>query len=214
MLCSVDSSGRIEAKWKRGPGSRVMSHAAYGAVRVLRRPADRGWDLLSFILSMLTTSPPHPVSSSLSPHHSLGRRRSSPSLLDADPVPPPQPAVPQQLPTQSMIVAVVSRILQWLHLQPQHTFSWSNPPSPRSSTEKLVLPLSASSQKTSFTDVPSHESPTHHFPSVMLPHFFGFSFTDSVSGAYSHCLRHMYAACIYCSCVLLHLDSSNYSRVA
>ncbi|EKM80104.1 hypothetical protein AGABI1DRAFT_113326 [Agaricus bisporus var. burnettii JB137-S8] len=68
-----------------------------------------------------------------------------------------------------MIVVVVSRILQWLHLQPQHSLSWPSPPSPRSSTEKLVLPLSASSQKTSFTDVPSEESRTHHFPSVHAP---------------------------------------------
>jgi hypothetical protein len=135
--------------------------------------ACRSWLGSPFFYSlMLSTSPPRPVSSSLSPYHSLGRRRSSPSLLGADHDPPPQPAVPQHLPTQSMIVAVVSRILQWLHLQPQHTLSWSNPPSPRSSTEKLVLPLSASSQKTTFTDVPSQESPAHHFPSVILPHFF------------------------------------------
>lgn len=164
MLCSVDSSGRIEAKMEAMAESRVMSQTAYGSARVCRSGTGS-----PFFYSLMLASAPRPVSSSLSPHHSLGRRRSSSSLLDAaSDQQPLSTAVSHHQPTQSMIVVVVSRILQWLHLQPQHSLSWPSPPSPRSSTEKLVLPLSASSQKTSFTDVPSEESRTHHFPSVSV----------------------------------------------
>ncbi|KAF9464487.1 snare associated Golgi protein-domain-containing protein [Collybia nuda] len=121
-------------------------------------------------------SPPPPQS--LSPHHtsstnlrsaltfnSLGRRRSS-SFLQAtlaDDPPPPPPAQDQSpplsiepittsSPSPSMLVIFASRFLEWMHVQPKHTFSWSTPSSPRSSTDDYVLPLSASAHTTSFGD--------------------------------------------------------------
>jgi hypothetical protein len=69
-----------------------------------------------------------------------------------------------------MIPVLASRVLQWLHLQPEHTLSWSNPSTPRSSSDDFVLPLSASSQKTSFGNVTSEKPPSalHRFPKVRL----------------------------------------------
>lgn len=125
---------------------------------------------------MLSVSSPPPTrhhSSSLNPHHSLGRRRSSSCLQSSPPmrIPEAVPAVVQQdSPKASIVVVLASRILQWLHLQPEHTFSWSNPSTPRTSTEEYILPLSASAQKTSFGDVTTEKPPTlvHHFPSVCI----------------------------------------------
>ncbi|KAF9446930.1 hypothetical protein P691DRAFT_793978 [Macrolepiota fuliginosa MF-IS2] len=70
-----------------------------------------------------------------------------------------------------MIFVVASRVLQWLHLNPEHGLSWSNPSTPRSSSDDFILPLSASAQKTSFGNVTSEKppSPVHHFPSVHFP---------------------------------------------
>jgi hypothetical protein len=93
--------------------------------------------------------------------HSIGRRRSSsfihtdsqqqpssqPPPLTIDPVSP----IPTT-PSPSMLVIIASRFLEWFHLQPKHTFSWSTPSSPRSSNDDYVLPLSASAHKTSFGD--------------------------------------------------------------
>lgn len=174
-----------------------------------------------FYSPMLFLSPSSPHhSSSLSPHHSLGRRRSSSSLVfqhphSTTPTPQEQPApaaVPTQSPTQSMIVVLASRILQWLHLQPEHTLSWSNPSTPRSSTEELVLPLSASSQKTAFGNVTNEKpsSSVHHFPSVCPS-----SFNSSLPlihalfvGACSNCFSDMSIANINGSRFLLHVHPS------
>lgn len=112
-------------------------------------------------------------SSSLNPHHSLGRRRSS-SCLQYPPLMDIQEAVPAVVqpdsPKASMIVLLASRILQWLHLQPEHSLSWSNPSTPRTSSEEYILPLSASAQKTTFGDVTAEKVPipVHHFPSVCI----------------------------------------------
>ena len=96
--------------------------------------------------------------------HSLGRRRSSSFVhSDSDSSTPPSSSPPQPpaltidpvspvTQTPSMLVIIVSRFLEWLHLQPKHTFSWSTPSSPRSSADDYVLPLSASAHKTSFGD--------------------------------------------------------------
>jgi len=110
----------------------------------------------------------------------LGRRRSS-SCLQLSPVPtsappiqphPPatDPVVPASSP--SMLVIVVSRFLEWLHVQPKHTLHWSTPSSPRSSTDEFVLPLSASAHPTVFVHEKQFEKshPSHNwfqgFPSV------------------------------------------------
>ena len=98
--------------------------------------------------------------------HSLGRRRSSSFVhIDSDSSSPPSSSPPQppaltidpvspssQPPSPSMLVIIASRFLEWLHLQPKHTFSWSTPTSPRSSVDDYVLPLSASAHKSSFGD--------------------------------------------------------------
>ncbi|KXN89641.1 hypothetical protein AN958_05508 [Leucoagaricus sp. SymC.cos] len=123
---------------------------------------------------MPTAPPALSLASSLKPTPTLGRRRSSPCLAsDAHSSPaPPAPAVPPENPKQStMIVVLASRILQWLHFQPEHPLSWSNSSTPRSSTDEPVLPLSASSQKTTFGNVTSENAPSspHHFPSVHAP---------------------------------------------
>ncbi|KAF8639986.1 hypothetical protein AX17_001232 [Amanita inopinata Kibby_2008] len=95
--------------------------------------------------------------------NTLGRRRST-SCLSSDPSPavPPAPLQPTLAPAQrdssdpdlpptpSMLSLIASRILDWLHFQQEHARSWSTVTTPRSSTDELVLPMSASSQKTSF----------------------------------------------------------------
>ncbi|KAG5649007.1 hypothetical protein DXG03_000356 [Asterophora parasitica] len=58
-----------------------------------------------------------------------------------------------------MLVLIVSRFLEWVHVQPKQHLSWSTPSSPRSSAEDFVLPLSASATKTSFGDQVHQESP-------------------------------------------------------
>ncbi|KAF5363815.1 hypothetical protein D9756_000439 [Leucocoprinus leucothites] len=126
---------------------------------------------------MPAPSPNSSLASSLKPAPTLGRRRSSSCLADdTDPGPVTAASVPSAAPAENsreptMIVVLASRILQWLHFQPEHSLSWSNPSTPRSSTDDLILPLSASSQKTSFGNVTTENppSPAHHFPSVHAP---------------------------------------------
>lgn len=91
----------------------------------------------------------------------LGRRRSA-SNLQLDPpqeapkaqqrTQPDQPDAVQPSNQSSMLVIIVSRFLEWLHVHPNHSSGWSTPSSPRSSTDDLVLPLSASAQKNSFPE--------------------------------------------------------------
>lgn len=87
-------------------------------------------------------------STTLRPPHSLGRRRSSSfdsASLTIDSTVSTTPPHPP-----SMLVIIASRFLDWLHLQPKHSFSWSTPSSPSSSADDYVLPLSASAHQTSF----------------------------------------------------------------
>ncbi|KAF9057627.1 snare associated Golgi protein-domain-containing protein [Panaeolus papilionaceus] len=44
----------------------------------------------------------------------------------------------------------LSILIQWLHVPQKHAFSWSTPSTPRSSSDDLVLPLSASATTVSF----------------------------------------------------------------
>lgn len=53
----------------------------------------------------------------------------------------------------SMLAIIASRILEFLHVSPKHSLQWSTPSSPRSSTDEYILPMSASSQQTTFGDV-------------------------------------------------------------
>jgi hypothetical protein len=111
----------------------------------------------------------------------LGRRRSS-SLSYSSPEESSPPAdTPVQIddsppPSPSMLFIVASRILQLLHVQPKHFSSWSDPSSPRSSTDEFVLPLSAPSTPTSFTHAfPEKPSlkPQQWWPSsVRFPFYF------------------------------------------
>ena len=64
----------------------------------------------------------------------------------------------------AMLVVVASRILHALHIPNDDHRPWSPPSSPRPSTDHLVLPLSASSHKTTFPP----ENPLH-FPPVHAP---------------------------------------------
>jgi len=94
--------------------------------------------------------------------NTLGRRRSM--SLEQTPV---SSSVPQSVPTPvektvchipsspppSMLAIVASRLLELLRVSPKHSLSWSSPSSPRSSTDEYILPMSASSQQTTFGDV-------------------------------------------------------------
>lgn len=53
----------------------------------------------------------------------------------------------------NMFAIIASRCIELLHASPKHSLQWSTPSSPRSSTDDYVLPISASSQQTTFGDV-------------------------------------------------------------
>ncbi|KAH7887682.1 hypothetical protein F5I97DRAFT_1966205 [Phlebopus sp. FC_14] len=79
--------------------------------------------------------------------NTLGRRRSSSLVLPPSPAPSP----PSSSPAPSMLAVIASTCLGLLRV-PNHPIS-STPSSPLSTVEDdLVLPLSASSQQTSFSD--------------------------------------------------------------
>ncbi|EGO27578.1 hypothetical protein SERLADRAFT_446813 [Serpula lacrymans var. lacrymans S7.9] len=96
----------------------------------------------------------------------LGRRRSS-SLVHLRPSTLPQPShpaplqpndisprVPSPQPSPSMLAVLASRCLDLLHVPKNHSVMSSGPSSPHSiSDEDSILPISASSQQTSFGDV-------------------------------------------------------------
>jgi hypothetical protein len=93
-------------------------------------------------------------STNLRPALSITTRRRSTSLG-----PPPDrtattPPSPIDNPSQpSMFAVVASRFLHLLHVSSKHSLHWSTPSSPNSSSDEYVLPMSASSQQTSFGDV-------------------------------------------------------------
>ncbi|KAH7920166.1 hypothetical protein BV22DRAFT_1107823 [Leucogyrophana mollusca] len=126
--------------------------------------------------------------------NTLGRRRSS-SLVSLPPQAsePSSPAVsqphydsplrvssPESLSSPSMLAVLASRCLDLLPVPRRHSINWSTPSSPHSSGEdEHVLPVSASSQQTSFGDVlgekgatRSHlwwrRSPSFHAPIVLV----------------------------------------------
>jgi hypothetical protein len=110
-------------------------------------------------------SPPPTRHRASSIRSALSRRRSSSCLTET--TPPLAPLTIDPLPPQpSMLVIVAARFLEWLHLQPKHSFSWSTPSSPRSATDEYVLPLSAS---TFADDKPPFSHPSRPSLSVRSP---------------------------------------------
>ncbi|KAG1768142.1 hypothetical protein EDD22DRAFT_949640 [Suillus occidentalis] len=102
--------------------------------------------------------------------NTLGRRRSSSLVLpiqQSEPSTPSTPSVdkshlePSQilaspLPDQkpSMFAVIASRFLDLLHVPTTHSINWSTPSSPQSTVhDEFVLPISASSQQTTFSDI-------------------------------------------------------------
>ncbi|KAG1788392.1 hypothetical protein EV424DRAFT_1311649 [Suillus variegatus] len=103
--------------------------------------------------------------------NTLGRRRSSSLILpiqQSEPSTPSTPSVdkshlepsPQILaspePDQkhSMFAVIASSFLDLLHVPTTHSINWSTPSSPQSTVQdELVLPISASSQQTTFGDI-------------------------------------------------------------
>jgi hypothetical protein len=107
--------------------------------------------IAGYFTTMQGLSPPPPTRHRASSIRSALSRRRSSSCLN-DPTPPP-PLTIDPIPSQpSMLVIIAARFFEWLHLQPKHSFSWSTPSSPRSSTDEYVLPLSASAHKPTFGD--------------------------------------------------------------
>ncbi|KIM68778.1 hypothetical protein SCLCIDRAFT_105212 [Scleroderma citrinum Foug A] len=110
--------------------------------------------------------------------NTLGRRRSLslalPVVLQGDenasPL-TPQPAAASSSPTppvsqSSMFALIASKCIELLHVPREH--DWSTPSSPyASSVDDLVLPLSSSSQKTTFGDISNEKqsSKSHHLTS-------------------------------------------------
>ncbi|KAG1866547.1 hypothetical protein DFJ58DRAFT_862446 [Suillus subalutaceus] len=122
--------------------------------------------------------------------NTLGRRRSSslilpiqksepstPSLEDSSHLEPSQLLAspePDQKPT--MFAVIASTFLDLLHVPTAHSISWSTPSSPQSTVQdEFVLPISASSQQTTFGDISNDQNapPTHarwwRPPSVHAP---------------------------------------------
>ncbi|KIK48953.1 hypothetical protein CY34DRAFT_70932 [Suillus luteus UH-Slu-Lm8-n1] len=102
--------------------------------------------------------------------NTLGRRRSSSLVLpiqQSEPSTPSTPSVdkshlePSQilaspLPDQkpSMFAVIASSFLDLLHVPTTHSINWSTPSSPQSTVhDEFVLPISASSQQTTFSDI-------------------------------------------------------------
>jgi len=99
--------------------------------------------------------------------NTLGRRRSSslaklPVVLQSDETSSPltpQPAAAGNSPTPSvsqpsMFALIASKCIELLHVPREHPINWSTPSSPYASNDDdLVLPLSTSSQKTTFGDI-------------------------------------------------------------
>ncbi|KAL0949490.1 hypothetical protein HGRIS_009544 [Hohenbuehelia grisea] len=128
----------------------------------------------------LPPEPPHgrlrasSTSTSLRPLNlaSLGRRRSSSNLqlpqsesTASSPALSPVSITPTSTPpseqeqdpshsssSTSMLLLLASRVLDWAHVHPKHSLSWSTPSSPRSSVDEFVLPLSAPPTQTTFGD--------------------------------------------------------------
>ncbi|KAG1815482.1 uncharacterized protein BJ212DRAFT_1272600 [Suillus subaureus] len=121
--------------------------------------------------------------------NTLGRRRSSSLVLPIQKSEPSTPSVdsshlkPSQLlaspePDQkpSMFAVIASTCLDLLHVPTAHSINWSTPSSPQSTVQdEFVLPISASSQQTTFGDIfNDQDAPRMHArwwrpPSVHAP---------------------------------------------
>jgi hypothetical protein len=98
--------------------------------------------------------------------NTLGRRRSSSLVLPLQQSEPSTPSTPQSHfePTQiiaspeqaqrPMFTVIASGFLDLLHVPVRHPINWSTPSSPQSAVQdESLLPISASSQQTTFGDV-------------------------------------------------------------
>lgn len=99
--------------------------------------------------------------------NTLGRRRSSSLILPPQHSESSTPSTPQSHfePTQlfaspqssqspSMFTVIASGFLDILHVPIRHSINWSTPSSPQSVVhDESLLPISASSQQTTFSDV-------------------------------------------------------------
>jgi hypothetical protein len=102
--------------------------------------------------------------------NTLGRRRSSSLVLpiqQSEPSTPSTPSVdkshlepsqilasPQPDQKHSMFAVIASSFLDLLHVPTTHSINWSTPSSPQSTVhDEFVLPISASSQQTTFSDI-------------------------------------------------------------
>lgn len=110
--------------------------------------------------------------------NTLGRRRSSSLVLPiqkSEPSTPSTPSLdrshlePSQLlaspePDQkpSMFAVIASTFLDLLHVPTSHSINWSTPSSPQSTVQdEFVLPISASSQQTTFGDIFNDQDAPH-----------------------------------------------------
>ncbi|KAH7914185.1 hypothetical protein BJ138DRAFT_1110765 [Hygrophoropsis aurantiaca] len=143
--------------------------------------------------------------------NTLGRRRSSSLVLpppqQSEPSSPvvaePQPdsplrvSSPESLSSPSMLAVLFSRCLDLLPVPKRHASNWSTPSTPHStSDDEHILPVSASSQQTTFGDVfnekdatRSHmwwrHSPSFHAPVVMVMLLFPLSTAIVLSALYT-----------------------------
>ncbi|KAG2141767.1 uncharacterized protein EDB93DRAFT_1294199 [Suillus bovinus] len=122
--------------------------------------------------------------------NTLGRRRSSSLILPIQQSEPSTPSVdishlepspqilasPQPDQKHSMFAVIASSFLDLLHVPTTHSINWSTPSSPQSTVQdELVLPISASSQQTTFADILNdNDAPRTHArwwrpPSVHAP---------------------------------------------
>ncbi|PPQ98549.1 hypothetical protein CVT24_004040 [Panaeolus cyanescens] len=80
----------------------------------------------------------------------LGRRRSTSQLSTTQPTTTTTTTTTKEDSNPKKMDSFLSNLIQWLHVPQKHSFSWSTPSSPRSSSDDLVLPLSASATTVTF----------------------------------------------------------------
>lgn len=128
--------------------------------------------------------------------NTLGRRRSSTSLvlpvLQSDTPTTPQPPAASSSPTPppsqpSMFALIASKCIELLHVSKKHSIDWSTPSSPyASSDDDLVLPLSSSSQKTTFGDISDEKQSSRSHRSWLRTPAVGFFYPPWVIASRSH----------------------------
>jgi len=158
---------------------------------------------------------------------SLGRRRSASCLVAENQqqpdIPPIDTAVvppPTDESSPTMLDWMVSKLIHWIHVPQKHALSWSTPSSPRSSTDDLILPLSASAQTLTFSVpepknlVPQDVSWWSHIPPVRLLPWFTISIAHLFSDPYTYFPRHHAIPNINRVCILVSVDASHISLMA